>query len=340
MAAKVLSIDGGGIKGVIPARILTFLEKEIRKKDPTYHLVNSFDLIAGTSTGGIIALGLLSPDKDGRPKFLAEELLGLYLDKGDLIFATDFFEKLSTLGGLLDELYEKENIENLFHEYFGDIKLSDLLKACLITSYNIFDRRAVFFNSFDVSKGGDYHNYYVRDLARATSAAPTYFEPSNIQSIDGKTNYPLIDGGVFANNPAMCAIVEISKMMAKENTRFALDLSEVVLLSIGTGVNTQTKKSFSFNQSKNWGKLNWVSPIIDIMMSASAETIDYQLRKIFASTGNKENYIRLQPELKRASANMDDATRGNLAALQEDADDFIARNTELLHSVIEKILAA
>ncbi|MBX7141791.1 MAG: patatin-like phospholipase family protein [Chitinophagales bacterium] len=338
MAAKVLSIDGGGIKGMIPAKILTYIETEIRKTNSSYHLEQSFDLIAGTSTGGIIALGLLSPDKDGNAKFLAGDLLDLYLNKGGQIFETDFFRKLDTLGGLTDELYGHENIERLFKEYFDDIRMSDLLKPCLITSYNIFDRCAVFFNSNDVKKGGDYHNYFVRDLARSTSAAPTYFEPAYIKAIDGKTQYPLIDGGVFANNPSMSAVVEMGKMLTRENEKWSLDLSDIFVLSIGCGVNTQTKKSFPYEKVKNWGKLSWVAPIIDIMMSASSETIDYQLRKIFAATGNPDNYLRIQPELRRASADMDDTRPENMEKLQEDADDFIAKNTELLQRVIQKIL--
>src|SRR4249920_2467002 len=116
MTSKILSIDGGGIKGVIPAKILTYIESEIRKKDPTYHLVNSFDLIAGTSTGGILALGLLSPGKDGGAKFLAQDLLDLYIKKGGMIFETDFFRKLEAGDGLLDELYGHKNIEALFVE--------------------------------------------------------------------------------------------------------------------------------------------------------------------------------------------------------------------------------
>ena len=338
MGVKVLSIDGGGIKGIIPAKILKYIEDEIRVVKEDYHLVESFNLIAGTSTGGIIALGLLSPGKGGKPKFLADDLLQLYVEKGNQIFDTDVFRQVVNPSGLFDELYSKENIEKLFKKYFDDIKLSELLKPCLIPSYNIFDRSATFFNTTDVLKGGEYHNYYVRDIARATSAAPTYFEPANIQSLGGDTHYPLVDGGVFANNPAMCALVEVCKALSKVRENYMFDLKEITLISLGTGINTQTKKSFEYNDAKNWGKLKWASPIIDIMMSASSETIDYQLRQIFANTGNSENYVRIQPELKRASPNMDDTQPVNIDALLEDADAYIAKNTDHLKKVIEKII--
>ena len=338
MPLKILSIDGGGIIGIVPAKILTYLEEEIRKNKPDYHLVDSFDLIAGTSTGGIIAIGLLIPGENGNPKFLADKLLSLYVEKGKMIFDHGFVKKISNPAGLFDEIYSAHNIERLFEEYFSDVKLSEFLKPCLITTYNIFDRCAAFFNTVDVKKGGEYHNYYARDMARSTSAAPTYFEPADVKAIGGETRYPFVDGGVFANNPAMCALVEVSKLMAKKSANYIFDLREITLISIGTGVNTQNKKSYTYEETKDWGKLSWASPIIDIMMSASAETIDYQLRQLFSNTGNAPNYIRLQPELKRSSPNMDDTHPDNIQALQEDADAFIAKNTDLLRSVIQKIL--
>ncbi|HXS37215.1 MAG TPA: patatin-like phospholipase family protein [Flavipsychrobacter sp.] len=341
MKTRILSIDGGGIKGIIPGRILEYLENKVRENNKNYYISESFDLVAGTSTGGIIAIGLLCPAVDGTAKamYSVTDLLKLYEDKGNEIFDTSVFQKIMNLDGIAHQKYKKDNMERLLKEYFGDIKLSELLKPCLISSYNIFDRKAVFFNKTDTETGGGFNDYYARDIARATSGAPTYFPPADIKTLEGTTYYPLVDGGVFANNPSLCALVEMNKLLSAQaktnNKSYLLDLANISLLSIGTGVNIATKKSFTYDQTKDWGDLQWASPLIDIMMSASSETIDYQLQQLYSCTDNKENYIRIQPELKRAAPEMDDASSKNIQALLADVDEYITNNSDLLDKIAD-----
>jgi len=344
MKTRVLSIDGGGIKGVVPARILEYIENKVRTSNKDYSISNSFDLIAGTSTGGIIAIGLLCPVPGSSTKALysVSDLLGLYKDKGHLIFDTDIFDKIRSADGVLRVKYKKDNMESLLLQYFKDIKLSEFLKPCLITSYDIFNRKAVFFNKTDTETGEGFNDYFARDLARATSGAPTYFPSADIKTLGGTTDYSLVDGGVFANNPSLCALVEMNKLQSAQakdaGQPYELSLSDISLLSIGTGVHTSTKKSFTYNQTKEWGDLQWASPLIDIMMSASSETIDYQLQQLYSCTNNGENYIRIQPELKRSSTEMDDASPENIQALLADVDEYITNNSDLLDKIADMLM--
>ena len=329
---KILSIDGGGIRGIIPGTILAEIEKRIiaKTKNEKVRIADYVDLIAGTSTGGILVCILVCPDKDNQPKYSAQEAVDLYFNNGHKIFLTSLWQKIKTMGGVMNEKYPEGGLEESLKEYLGDAKLSQVFKPCLITSYDILNRRSVFFNKLDAKD--DYTDYYLRDLARATSAAPTYFEVSDTHSLSG-TEYPLIDGGVFANNPAMCALVEGTKLNP------GINLSSVFVLSIGTGKDKKKQHSYTFEKAKNWGIAGWIVPLIDILMSANSETVDYQLRKIFENTGHPKNYIRIEPDLVVADPSMDNATPENMAALKQDAGMFIAENEDLINQVVDALLA-
>src|ERR1051325_2540088 len=131
---NILSIDGGGIRGIIAGHVLIALEQKLQElsNDPSRRIADAFDLIAGTSTGGILTCLYLCPDqnpgKAGRPRFSAAEAVDLYLQHGDNIFDVSLFKTIESLGGIADEKYSATPLETVLHEYLGDLKLSDLLK--------------------------------------------------------------------------------------------------------------------------------------------------------------------------------------------------------------------
>ena len=147
MTKKILSIDGGGIKGIIAAHILAYLESEKQKTKPEYRISDSFDLIAGTSTGAIIAMGLLIPnDQNGsniKVKYLASELEDLYINNGNNIFETNWIKKRAAM--VYDEIYEAKNLETCLSNYFTNTQLSHLVKPCLVTAYDIFRSMIIYF---------------------------------------------------------------------------------------------------------------------------------------------------------------------------------------------------
>ena len=316
MAKKkiILSIDGGGIRGIVPAQILTHIESLLKEiyDDPTYKIADHFDLIAGTSTGGILACAYLLSDF-GRPKYTAEEVVDIYFERGDDIFSIPLFHRIRSAGGVLDEKYPAEGLEETLQDYFGDAKLSDLLKPSLITAYDIKRRKAHFFTQHDAEDPE--HNFFLRDVARATAAAPTFFEVSKIKS-DANKYYPLIDGAIFANNPALCAYAEMrNKFSTKELKVLA---SDILLLSIGTG---DANASYSYDEAKDWGLASWAKPALDMMMSGVSDTVDYQLKQIFEASGASKQYLRINGELPaNIDPNMDCTDRENLKALKNFGD--------------------
>ena len=330
---RILSIDGGGIRGIIPGQVLVSLEHKLQQISgkPDLRIADAFDLIAGTSTGGILTCLYLCPDKNtGKPKFSAPEAVDLYLQQGDNIFDVSIFRRIESLDGLAEAKYSADALEKALKDYLGDIKLSELLKPCLITAYDITRRQAQFFNSADIKTKGSGWDYYLRDVARATSAAPTYFEPANISSLTRQV-YPLIDGGVFANNPTMCACVEAF------NSNPALKVSDLHVLSVGTG---EVDKSYHYSEAKNWGKIGWIGPVLDVMMSGASETVDYQMRKLFISAGRPDQYLRLQLDLQKypdVDGAMDNASEENMRALER-AGQKLAYDSDLALTAFAKTL--
>ncbi len=330
---RVLSIDGGGIRGIIPGQILANLERILqeRTKNPEARLADAFDLIAGTSTGGILTCAYLCPDLKKRPRFTASQAVDLYTEWGDEIFDIPIWHKIRSAGGLTDEKYPAEKLEGVLREYFGDLWLSDLLGPCLITAYDIKYRRARFFTQHDAKEVG--RDYLVRDIARATSAAPTYFEASLIKS---KSHVPhaLVDGGVFANNPALCAYAEVTTKIRPKSVP-----SEMVILSLGTGKGTD---AFHHGEAKDWGLVGWARPIIDIMMTGVAETVDYQLKQLFDAFGHGNHYVRLDADLSREPAEakcLDNASRDNLARLRDIGQKVAEDNDKQLQAFADLLLA-
>lgn len=182
---KVLAIDGGGIRGIIPAVILRELQKRIGKD-----LWQTFDLIAGTSTGGIIALGIGTQGNKGAP-YSASELLDLYVQNGPAIFRKNFFTPVRQL--ILPK-YSPDALEGTLRKFFQDTELQTALTPLLISSYDLQGQLPFFFKSHRIAADPSY-NWKVTEVARATSAAPTFFPPLHLTK--SNQDYALVDGGVM-----------------------------------------------------------------------------------------------------------------------------------------------
>lgn len=327
---RVLSIDGGGIRGVLPGQIMVAIEKQIQKKtnNPEARLADYFDLMAGTSTGGILCAIYLTPDENGRPKYSAEEAVNLYLKNGEDIFSEKFF----ALGGIAGEKYPSKPIEEALKKYLGDVKLSEMLRECLITSYDI-ERSAPHFFKRNKAKDNEGYDFLMRDVARSTSAAPTYFEPSHVQSLS-QVSYALIDGGVYVNNPTLCAYAATRKIDFGED-KMHPTASEMMLVSIGTG---STKYSYAYKKAKDWGAVGWIKPLIDIMMKGVAQTVDYQLRQIFDAVGKPHQYHRIEPKLVHAESGMDDAKEKNLINLKADGSESALEYEDQIDKIVDMLI--
>jgi patatin-like phospholipase/acyl hydrolase len=310
---KILTIDGGGIRGLIPALVLAEIER--RTGRPTAEL---FDLIAGTSTGGILACGLTRPGPDGRPLHSADALAELYRTEGPKIFDRSLRKQITSAGGLIDERYDDAALNAALATYLGDARLKDAVTDVLITAYDFKDRFAFFFRS-SRARTDDAYDFSMAEAARATAAAPTYFEPVEVTDAAGARTYPLIDGGVYAVNPAMCAYAEVVGSSA--------DIS--VIAALGTGSHT---KAYAFEDVKGWGRLEWAQPVLDMVFDGVVDTVDFE-----ATTLSRGRYRRLQAELRYASDALDDAGEANLRRLEGDAERLIAEHSAEIEALCEEV---
>jgi len=340
---KVLAIDGGGIRGIIPAMVLAKIEALTGR--PACEL---FDLIAGTSTGGIIALGVTVPavDEAKHPRWSAMQLVEMYESEGPKIFHRSLLRKIETVDGLVEERYSASGLETALAKYMGEARLSQALTDVLVTSYDIQSHEPFFFKSFlplpraphsprdravksatATSSPQPLADYPVKVVGRATSAAPTYFEPEPVAGAasnggEASSGVVCVDGGTFANNPALCAYAE-----ALRNNPGA----DVLVVSLGTGRLTE---SISFEQAKSWGLLQWARPLLGVIMDGSSAAIDYQLDELL---GADEGHYRFQTVLEGVSDSLDDVDPANIAGLRKLAEATIQSNAGRLAEVCARL---
>jgi len=307
----ILSIDGGGIRGVIPATVLAHIEAQVGP------LAKHFDLIAGTSTGGILAIGLTCPRPGAAEPYTAAELCGLYEKRGPEIFAIPLLQRLGSGVGLLNAKYQTRPIEKVLFDYFADTPLGSARTNVLVSSYDIESRSPFFFKSWRK----EWANVPMRFVARATSAAPTYFEPTIVDAAGAP--HALIDGGVFVNNPAMSAYVEAVRLFPDER--------EFVVVAVGTGTATHPLK---YKDAKNWGLVAWARPVLDVVFDGVSDAVDYQLGYLL-----DDRYYRFQAELAIAKDDLGDASPANIDALKLEGEKVIQTNQARIDELCKRIKA-
>jgi len=320
---KVLSIDGGGIRGIIPAMLLAEIEGRTGRR-----IAEMFDLVAGTSTGGILALGLTKPGQDSEPEYSAKKLIELYETEGGKIFSIPVWHRIHSGWGLAEEKYPSTGIDEVALEYFGDVRLAQALKEVLIPAYEIEKRGPWFFKRWEALDSKKGFNPFMREVARATSAAPTYFEPIQLK-VGSLGNRAFIDGGVHSNNPAMCAYVEARKIHPEEK--------EFLVVSLGTGEPT---REMPYEEVKGWGLALWAQPILNVVFDGVSDTVDYQLRELLSTEeGDARRYYRFQTVLDIGKDDMDDASATNIAALKTKAQEIIDENEADLEALCAQLVS-
>ena len=320
----ILSIDGGGIRGILPARILQEMRRRLDEHGDNRPFHEMFDLIAGTSTGALIALGLVSIDKEGRERFSASDIVDLYKIRGKEIFPPTAMHSLRTAIQAFRYKYSPEIYERLLYDFFGDTTIQDAATNLIITSFDTEAMEPHCIKKRDKHKDAYAdHNYYMRDAARASSAAPTFFPPARISPIGlGDKKYSLIDGAVFANNPAGLAYVEAQKIFPEEK--------EFVILSLGTG---DFKQGYSYEEVHAWGYMEWVNPmknfpIGSIMAAGQSEAVNHQLRRI-----SNVKFFRINIEISGSGFSIDDAGQKNMQSLLGYADQMIKQHDSEISAV-------
>jgi len=332
----ILSIDGGGIRGIVPAALLSYLEKKIQEitGDPRLRIADLVDFVAGTSTGSIVGSMMLIPNETGsHPKHEMTDIVNLYFEMGESVFKKHFWHNLKTIWGLLGPQFPASNIDTPLLKYLDHYKMKDLMKPCMFSGYDIEKRRVNFYTNDDEAE--KYAHYLVKDVVRGSTSIPAYFPPARYQ--DGVDVNTIVDGGVFANNPSLAAFIEISKTIFKfEDKSKKRKLRDIVIISLGTGSIKQ--KPFPYKKSKKWGKAQWMMPVIDVLLSSHSEVTDYEMKKIFDTYDTMHNYHRLNPPILLGDSSGLNASKENLVRLLKDVDNYIEENRVMLNTLAREIV--
>nr|CAB3481232.1 unnamed protein product [Digitaria exilis] len=286
----ILSIDGGGIRGIIPATILAFLEEKLQELDGSdARLADYFDVVAGTSTGGLLTAMLTAPDTNGRPLFDAKDLARFYINHSPRIFQQKnrirlkITRKLKMVWG---PKYDGKYLHALLRRYLGDTRLDRTLTNVVIPTFDIAYLQPTIFSSFEL-KHRPWKNALLSDISMSTSAAPTFFPPHYFETKDEngrRRAFNLVDGGLAANNPTLCAMNQVSKDIILGNEHFfpvkPTDYGKFMVISLGCGSNRNRR--YCAKAAAKWGIFNWLikngtAPIIDMYNSASADMVDINL---------------------------------------------------------------
>jgi hypothetical protein len=266
--------------------------------------------------------------------------VALYRDQGGEIFRNDVFTRMrrffaniftGNLGGVVEEKYDHKPLEEKLRATLGGRRVSEALTGVLITTYDITTRDTVVIKKRPLCEGEAPHDDFLFwQVARATSAAPTYFEPSRVTNLTTSQSLTLVDGGVFANNPSVCAFVEALKMGASPEN--------VVMVTLGTGYQN---RAYSYYETRNWGPINWINPaygapIISILMHGQCSAAEHQM-ELLLRAGGHGNYYRFDAELNGVNDEMDDASEENLAALETFAKTLITTESATLDEIVERL---
>lgn len=299
---RILSLDAGGVRGLLPAMLLSEIEARTGKQ-----IWQLFDLVTGTGTGALLAIGLTIPARSGNP-LPAAKLQTIFEQPKRSLYRRTWLRKFAAHLRGVSANYSSSSLRVWAQHHYADTTLSEAKTGLLLPVYDLERRRPYFFKSWKAQgqqlkeKGELYQdrNYRVRDLIGATMAEPGLFDPKIVGSQSGK-RLTVIDGNLFAGNPGLCGLVSSHRLRPQAKT--------YRIVSLGTGRDT---KGLSLLQARGWDSQKWQRQMLNLALDGMQDSVDYQLHEILGT----ENYLRVNPEL-----NLRKPLRGpdDLRKIQRDA---------------------
>ena len=328
---RVLSIDGGGIRGIIPLVFLGYIEK--RTGCPSHVL---FDVFAATSTGTIIATTLTTPKlttakkdrKNGKAVRYptAAQILKVYEREGKKVFSHDLWWQIKTLWGLNGPLYPDKNFNAYLKNLFGNATLADIPSNILITAFDLYSYTPVVFSSTKARQDSA-HNFYINTIIRGATAAESYFAPLPIKNIEKTKKYLPVDAGIYVNNPLMLGIAEVQSKHPN---------SSYQILSLGTGRSSAP----STKGIKSWGLVSWLKHLVAISHQGQSHMVHKTAMEILSREDpiRYGDFLRLEVSLPASHMGMADASAKNIKALKQIAQEKIKRERDKINAFIDRLL--
>ncbi|XP_050210110.1 patatin-like protein 6 [Mercurialis annua] len=305
----ILSIDSGGMKGILSGKALAYLEDALKRKsgNPDARIADYFDVAAGTGIGGIFTAMLFGTKDHNRPLKKADDTWRFLADHGKKIYRSgknSGFKRLFKGGSGLTAA--TSGLEKAMKETFQvkdkSLTLKDTLKPVLIPCYDLSSTAPFLFSRADALETESF-DFRLWEVCRATSAEPGLFQPVQMRSVDGQTKCLAVDGGLAMSNPTAAAITHV--LHNKQEFPFVRGVEDLLVLSLGTGQLLEVK--YEFDEVKNWRAKHWARPMARISGDGSADAVDQAVAMAFGQC-KSSNYVRVQANgssLGRCGANVD-----------------------------------
>jgi patatin-like phospholipase/acyl hydrolase len=316
----VLSIDGGGVRGIIPAFLLNKIEQ-----DTHLHIANLFDFMTGVSTGTILVAGLTTPIETGGPKYTAEEIIRFYQHQSENVFSASLLHRIFTLGGLIGPKYESTGMQQLTQQYFGDTTMSKLLSHVVLFGYDLKNKGLIAFSNHGIHEVNMPY-YKIRDVIDGTTAIMSYFSSKSLYDLHKKVRHTVADASLVLNNPTAMAFLYAQTLCP--------NAEHYLVVSLGTGQYPAVNI-----QPKGWGLLRLLPDMLVTTIEGETATANLIMEKIAAIMNTKDInastpkvlFIRINPEIGWERVNPVDGSAQNLSALATIAEQYYVKNKSLFH---------
>lgn len=300
----VLSVDGGGVRGIIPSLLLAHLETVTGRP-----AADMFKVMGGTSTGSIITAALNIPGEDGRPKYSAEEIVALYRHESFRIFYRSWYDVLFNPFGFKGPYYNNIGLKSALSTYFEDSRLCDSINPILIPAWDITRRKPLIFNSKRARESSD-SDFPTRKIVQGSCSAPVYFKPTRLR-ISDQEKINVMDGAFWAISPARLVLEEARKLYPDADIR---------VISLGCG---ETIECLSHKDINRLGLLGWVLPAINNFAVGQAEEVDLWMNRELNEGSPFRRYYRIQTNIDLSHRDLDNSSHSNLRYLEKKAQEII-----------------
>ncbi|KAJ9067319.1 hypothetical protein DSO57_1015098 [Entomophthora muscae] len=318
---RILAIDGGGVRGIIPTMVLRYIELRTGRK-----IHELFNLVSGTSTGALLGAVLTVPGEKGEPRYNTDDALGFYMKECPRIFERTLLGQLMCMSGLAGPRYQARTKREIVEAYAGELNITDCLTDILVPAFDVRTGRPYFFKSITARMDPKY-DYKLKDVLDATSAAPTYFRPCKVIGYDAPSEHgyrSFVDGAITANSPSLCATVDAMRIYKEKP-------DDILVVSLGCG---DADIGLAYDKMSKWGGLKWASYIPSALISSSMSTVDYHTDELL----DDANYWRFQTKVPSEHADIDNATPENLKWLKTAGELLVSHNRERLNALCDLLV--
>lgn len=312
---RILSVDGGGIRGILPSTVLCKLQEMCGGKHPS----ELFDLMVGTSTGSMIVAVLAASDKDKKPMYQTSHLMDIYMKECPKVFSSSTWRTITSVYGIYGGKFSTKLRDELFQQWLGDVDLANTLVDIVIPSFELCAKRPAFFKTRKAREDPN-ENHPLEEVVKAALAAPIVFPVHQI-------NEQLFMDALYGKCPSMFAIIEALK-------HYDVSLSDIDMLSLGTGYTTDDNAE-SIPKTVQSG-LSFLVEVCNSTINGSSISTQYLTEHILPNS--KDQYLRMDMLIDTSHMGICDVTPANLSYLQQVANDYVDANLDRLAAFARRLL--